>query len=874
MAILEKKVYKQEDLVLKVSDSYDPFKLPLGEWEEFLDALCGQRVYQKEAIKKAVIYLAACKYSSLIELAKANYEESVILQGKYKSFDELKDILQIPDKLYGTIDLATGTGKSYVIYGVSIIMLGLGIVDRVLVLCPSLTIENGLTEKFVELCGNAKLRRYIPTSAVHKNPRVIDANESVVGGDICIENIHAVYEATGSSIKDSFSKSGERVLVLNDEAHHIFNKPGKEDSDVKKWKDFLESPDYGFKYMLGFTGTAYIEDDYFSDVIYRYSLRTAIDEGIVKNIDYVKEDDSTSSEEKFEKIYANHRDNEITYPEIKPLTILVTRDIKTAESLRKQFIEFIVEKEKIDVKSAERKVLIVTSSPKHRVYLPLLKTVDQRENPVEWIVSVSMLTEGWDVKNVFQIVPMEERAFDSKLLVAQVLGRGLRIPEQYKTPQPKVVIFNHKSWSSKIKKLIEEVLEIETRVTSKVLNDGDRNKYHFVLENIQYQTKTKEVEASADGKTFDFSRLKKEGIALESQSLDIIKSTEYESVKAGGRPRMKEYALRLKTLTIDEVLDKLFDEFEQRDWEGRVLKLGEEEYTKNKLPPRKEIYDLIKRSMEQRGNNTEEVTEANVRRILTAFTPILRKSNKTVITKGDYVDSYTLFTKDMGNITISIAALRHSSTVFYSQNWESEKVGEDKDILKEVIEDETLPRSAVREVNPYLFKTPVDIAITSSEPERKFVEQLCREENAAVIESWIKSRDMGFYEVDYSYRYGMSDSKTRKYKQGKFNPDFFIKVTRDDTSYVLVVEIKEDGDVCEENVAKYKYALKHFDELNKKMKSRKYIFHFLSPDGYSAFFKHLQDGTILEGQSNFRCNLENEFETVIKAEEEQRLTSD
>lgn len=868
MAVLEKKVYKQEDLILKISDSYDPFKLSLGEWEEFLDALCGQRNYQKEAIKKAVIYLAAGKYSSLTELAKENYEKSIVLQDKYKSFEELKDILQLPDKLYGTIDLATGTGKSYVIYGIATIMLGLGIVDRVLVLCPSLTIENGLTEKFVELCGNSKLRKYIPASAVHKNPRVIDANTSVVGGDICIENIHAVYETTGSSIKDSFSKSGERVLVLNDEAHHIFNKPGKEDADVKKWKDFLDSDDYGFKYMLGFTGTAYVEDEYFSDVIYRYSLRAAIDDGIVKNIDYVKEDDSSNIEEKFEKIYANHKDNEITYPEIKPLTILVTRDIKAAETLRKQFIEFIVEKEKIDTKRAEGKVLIVTSSPKHRVYLPLLKTVDQRENPVEWIVSVSMLTEGWDVKNVFQIVPMEERAFDSKLLVAQVLGRGLRIPEQYKTPQPKVVVFNHKSWSNKIKKLIEEVLEIETRVTSRVLNEGDRNKYHFDLENIQYQAKTEEIEVSADGKTFDFSRLKKEGIALESQSLDVVKSTEYESVKAGERPRIKEYALRIKTLSIDEVLDKLFDEFEQRDWEGRVLKLGEEEYTKEKLPPRKEIYSLIKKSMEQRGNNTDDVTEANVRRILTAFTPILRKSNKTVITKGDYVDSYTLYTKDMGNITISIAALRHNSTVFYSQNWENEKSGDEKDILKEIIEDETLPRSAVKEINPYLFKTPSDIVITSSEPERKFVEQLCREENAALMESWIKSRDMGFYEIDYSFRYGMPDSKTRKYKQGKFNPDFFIKVIKDNTVFVLVVEIKEDGDVCEENVAKYKYALKHFEELNKKVKEQRYIFHFLSPDGYSAFFKHLQDGTLLKGQGNFRCNLENEFETIIKTEED------
>ncbi|UKI49542.1 MAG: hypothetical protein L6U99_12975 [Clostridium sp.] len=57
-----------------------------------------------------------------------------------------------------------------------------------------------------------------------------------------------------------------------------------------------------------------------------------------------------------------------------------------------------------------------------------LKTVDDKESQVEWIFSVSMLTEGWDVKRVFQIVPHEERAFNSKLLIAQVLGRGLRVP--------------------------------------------------------------------------------------------------------------------------------------------------------------------------------------------------------------------------------------------------------------------------------------------------------------------------------------------------------------------------------------------------------------------------------------------------------------
>ena len=88
-------------------------------------------------------------------------------------------------------------------------------------------------------------------------------------------------------------------------------------------------------------------------------------------------------------------------------------------------MDFLTRKEKIKLEDAENKVLIVTSALKHKKYLPLLRTIDEKSNSYEWVVSVSMLTEGWDVKNVFPIVPMEERAFNSKLLVAQVLGRCL-----------------------------------------------------------------------------------------------------------------------------------------------------------------------------------------------------------------------------------------------------------------------------------------------------------------------------------------------------------------------------------------------------------------------------------------------------------------
>ena len=81
---------------------------------------------------------------------------------------------------------------------------------------------------------------------------------------------------------------------------------------------------------------------------------------------------------------------------------------------------------------------------------------------------------------------------------------------------------------------------------------------------------------------------------------------------------------------------------------------------------------------------------------------------------------------------------------------------------------------------------------------------------------------------------------------------------------MIIVEIKSDKDDSTENKAKYKYAKEHFEKLNQKLEDQKikqkYIFHFLSPNGYSTFFEYLKNKTLLEGQYKFRCELENLLE--------------
>jgi type III restriction enzyme len=839
------KIYKTQDLVLRVKQSYDPSKLNLKKWVDFIDVLCGDREYQKEATRDAIIFLASGEYKTIEDLVEENFRSNDELQKRYKDVRDYQRDLPLPHKLSAVIDLATGTGKSYVIYGIAQIALGIGLVDKVLALCPSLTIESGLKEKFEKLSGDDKLKATLPDDAVFKNPRIIDANSTIKNGDICVENIHAVYERTGSSINDSLKGNGERVLVLNDEVHHAYNSSSEQ--DIRKWKAFLLNSDFNFKYILGFTGTAYIDDEYFNDVIYRYSIREAVNDKVIKSVDYVARDENIDKNEKFQKIYDNHDEFVKKYRLIKPLTILVTKDISKAKTLREDLIDFLEKREKISRKAVEKKVLIVTSHKDHKKNVLELKNVDDKENSVEWIVSVSMLTEGWDVKNVFQIVPWEDRAFNSKLLIAQVLGRGLRIPEEYKSPQPKVRVFNHDAWSRNIRGLVDEILEIEVRLTSEVLTSGERAKYHFDLYTIDYEKQEKAVKADKDTEVFDYS--KEKPIKLVSQAEQIERTTEYEDLAGVIKP--KTTVIQKNVFTVDEVVDKIIETFKTRDFEAKI-RFPKGEYDKEHLPPENEIKEIILASMKAVGIKSGLLVEKNALRIFQAFQTIFRKRGSTVVLERAVDTPKMVSTKQLEKESVAVGAIKHGSTVFYTENFKNECTNGMIDILKDIIADENLPRSASKEVNHYCFKTPVNVVLTKLEPERKFVETLINSHLCEKLDAWIKSRDMGFYSVEYSWRKGEHPT------QGSFNPDFFLKIGDN----IVVVEIKSDGDDSEENKAKYRWAKKHFEDLNAELKNakikQKYFFHFLSPASYSEFAQYLIDGRLFKGE--FRSELEDLLE--------------
>jgi type III restriction enzyme len=830
----DRQKFKNEDLVLKVSANIDPALWNESKYEAFIDELCQNREYQKEAIFTVMRYLAGGKYRSLHELAKENFDNNDELQRRHGSWLGMERHLQLPEKLACSIDMATATGKSYVLYGLAMILLAEGIVDRVLVLCPSNTIEAGLLVKFHDMAGNSDLRDLLPEGAKVRVPRVINASESIIDSSICIENYHAILKHVKSSIRDSLVGCGARVAVFNDETHHVANESG---TTVKKWKEFLLNPEYGFRYVVGVSGTCYIGDEYFADVVSRYSLRQAIEERFVKTVRYAVDMPQTDDpEEKWQLIYKMHQSlkRQLRKQKISPLSIVVTRDIKSCKRVAEELQAFLQEWEGISGDDAAKKVLPVSSATEHQVNVTKLRTVDRPTSKVEWIVSVSMLSEGWDVKNVFQIVPHEERAFNSKLLIAQVLGRGLRRPEGWQGVDPEVTVFNHVAWAGQIKSLVDEILEIENRLSSTVIQDSP---YHFNLHNLDY---TRETDTSHFAKKGEYRLLEEGHVELPSQVEIEDVAIDFERAVTGDHTKFKT-KIEHKTYSFEDVADEMYRRLQSIDEESKDAPDPKDRTQYAKKFPLDRCLEIVKASAKRAKIKTGKITEENRQKILQALGPLRRKSAKRVAYKLTPNALRTFSTKERPAMSVSAAELhRGDKTIFYTPDCEKSIPDEQKDFFNSVKDPDGDYRAGSERIsNSYDFKTPCNMVIADWTPERKFIRLLCERENAQVAEGWLKNSPQRFYAIEYAWKKGEHP------KRGDFSPDFFIR----EHKTVFVVEIKDDGEIDDpspENQKKFAYACEHFDRLNKWLEKEgidaNYQLNFLTPKDFNKFFIKLRKG--------------------------------
>lgn len=179
----------------------------------------------------------------------------------------------------------------------------------------------------------------------------------------------------------------------------------------------------------------------FRNVIYSYPLSAAMNDGFVKepavvtreNFDPTKLDEEGLERVKLEDGIRLHEHtkaelvvyaNENGKPRVKPFMLVVAQDTEHAGRLRElmesdAFFEGAYRGKVIEVHSGQR------GEEKDDNVAKLL-SVEDPENSVEVVIHVNMLKEGWDVTNLYTIVPL--RAANSKTLVEQSVGRGLRLP--------------------------------------------------------------------------------------------------------------------------------------------------------------------------------------------------------------------------------------------------------------------------------------------------------------------------------------------------------------------------------------------------------------------------------------------------------------
>lgn len=922
-------------------------KFSFSEIEDYVRELVGSRDYQYDAIKQVMIYLWGGGYRSISDLGKENFnnvKERPQIQQRFGTEENFLRQLPLPDRLSGVVHMATATGKSYVIFAIAYLSLVMGLAKRVLVLGPSSTIiEQGLREKFKELKNKIEFNSKLPQRYRGKAINLLTDNDPIEDDSIVIENINAVF--TFGSINDTLFKNTDEVLVLGDEIHHAYSHlkyadnrlvldkeegpEGKksEARDERLWMKFLRE-NAKITRHIGFTGTPYNQNEYFADIIFNYSIKDATEEKYIKKINSIirtetdEGEDRLTIDQRFEMVLKNHLENRERYAYktrsgkriVKPITIFICPTQKNAQKRSEEFIRFLTGYEKkhygahgMDseiMDKLRKKVICVVSKVSKSEYKQELDNIEETDlkkpgGSVEFIFAVNKLSEGWDVDNVFQIVPMEERVFNSKLLISQVLGRGMRIPRKVPNAHiqqnyPVLTVTNHDKFADHIKELVDSVTESDMYLTSSPLTDPEqgRGTHNFTLFNLNYIPnirfeKADRVDQGPPGK------------------LILTPFEEKLGVKVIRTKDEKRYELARNFYTVDQIVYDIFSRFKYRTFEALHFDFGSV-VVDDRYPEENEIMQVILDAMKQAGIKGDKLSEDNRKQIDNYFNQFLPRGTKKRVFENISGDLIPVDTAGMDRTGIRVSELERDRTAFLSEDYETE-VGkanefvleyinelrgrpEDKqqlslfkpedfverkdEIIRTFVKGDTRPPYVV---NTSKLKSPQNIVLVSHSPEKEFVFQLI--DNSDYIASWIKSPDKNFYSIDYEYWKGGKDRVRRS-----FNPDFFIKIDLDEyisrlesegkqdhleelkklqdegvEILIKVVEIKSDEDQDEATPAKEDYAKAHFERVNRKLirlnladidsqyqsdAKEYYTFDLLTPNQFPGWIADLKRGKL------------------------------
>jgi len=361
--------------------------------------------------------------------------------------------------------LATGVGKTRLMGAfISYLYVAKGI-KNYFVLAPNLTIYNKLIDDLSNLQSPKYVFRGISEFAVTP-PRIItgdnyaEARQSTLFKEtvkINIFNISKINsevrggreprikrlsEYLGESYFNYLSELPDLVLLM-DESHHY-----RADSGLKAINEL--------KPILGLELTATPIDTHnnkFKNVVFDYPLAKALQDGFVKEpaiatrrdfnpdqyrndpkeLDLIKLEDGVRIHEDTKvalDIYSRDTNNRL----VRPFVLVVARDTDHAKEIRE-----MIESERFFEGRYKGKVMEIHSNQRgeeKEENVQRLLDLEKPENPIEIVVHVNMLKEGWDVTNLYTIIPL--RAANSQILTEQTIGRGLRLPYGVRTGVEKV----------------------------------------------------------------------------------------------------------------------------------------------------------------------------------------------------------------------------------------------------------------------------------------------------------------------------------------------------------------------------------------------------------------------------------------------------
>lgn len=351
--------------------------------------------------------------------------------------------------------IATGVGKTRLMGAMIAYLHAECKIKNFMVLAPNLTIYNKLKTDFTPNTPKyvfPGLNAYVGTSQIitgddydqvgglFDNPaddrlRINIFNISKIDSDKDARGtprVRRMAEYLGQSYFDYLSGLQDLVLIM-DEAHRYRANAGM--AAINELNPVLGIELTATAKSTGAKGKS------FKNIAYEYNLAHAITDGFVKKpaivgrtdfnknqydedtleelkiIDGIKVHESVKAEL---QVYADNKKAR----KVKPFMMIIAKDIAHAEA-----IEAKIKNDSFEDGRYKDKVIVVNSKQngelKDEVLQRLLQIEDANE-PTEIVIHVNMLGEGWDVNNLYTIVPL--RTADSKILVEQSIGRGLRLP--------------------------------------------------------------------------------------------------------------------------------------------------------------------------------------------------------------------------------------------------------------------------------------------------------------------------------------------------------------------------------------------------------------------------------------------------------------